>query len=54
MFHLNKFLKKEVKHMKKIVARILAAVALAATGAASLGCFWVIVDEPEAIDCLKD
>lgn len=40
--------------MKKIVARILAAVALAATGAASLGCLWFIADEPEAIDCLKD
>lgn len=40
--------------MKKIVARILAAVALAATGAASMGCFWAIMDEPEAIDCLKD
>lgn len=40
--------------MKKIVARVLAAVALAATGAASLGCLWLLFDEPEAIDCLKD
>lgn len=40
--------------MKKTIAKIVAAVALAATGAASLGCLWWIVDEPQAIDSLKD
>lgn len=40
--------------MKKIIARVLAAVAIAATGAASLGCLWLIVDEPKAIESLKD
>ena len=38
----------------KTIAKVLAAVALAATGAASLGCLWLIVDEPKAIDSLKD
>jgi len=40
--------------MKKTIAKIMAAVALAATGAASLGCLWFIADEPKAIDSLKD
>lgn len=34
--------------MKKIIARVLAAVALLATGAASMGCLWMICDEPDA------
>lgn len=34
--------------MKKTIARLLAAVAVLATGAASIGCIWVIVDEPNA------
>jgi hypothetical protein len=32
--------------MKKTVARLLAAVAILATGAASMGCIWVLCDEP--------
>jgi len=32
--------------MKKTIARLLAAVAVLATGAASMGCIWVLVDEP--------
>lgn len=34
--------------MKKTLARLLAALAVLATGAASMGCIWVIVDEPDA------
>jgi hypothetical protein len=34
--------------MKKFVASIVAAVALLATGAASMGCIWLLVDEPDA------
>lgn len=33
--------------MKKI-AKIFAAVAMLASGAASLGCVWLIIDEPNA------
>ncbi len=38
----------------KSVAKILAAIALAATGAASMGCFWLVMDEPEAPKSLID
>ena len=34
--------------MKMRLAKILGAVALLATGAASLGCFWWLADEPNA------
>jgi len=34
--------------MKKTIARVLAAVAILATGAASMGCVWVLCDEPNA------
>lgn len=34
--------------MKKTLARLLAAVAVLATGAASMGCIWLILDEPDA------
>ena len=39
--------------MKKI-AGLLATIAMMATGAASLGCMWVLVDEPKAFDDLCD
>lgn len=39
--------------MKKL-AGILAAVALLATGAASLGCVWFIADEPKANNLFND
>lgn len=38
----------------KNVAKILAAIAIAATGAASMGCFWLLMDEPEAPKSLID
>lgn len=34
--------------MKKTLARVLAAVAVLATGAASMGCIWLVLDEPNA------
>lgn len=34
--------------MKKTFAYLLAAVAVLATGAASMGCIWVVCDEPDA------
>ncbi len=39
--------------MRKI-AGLLAAIAMMATGAASLGCIWVTVDEPKASNELCD
>lgn len=35
--------------MKKTFARLLAAVAILATGAASMGCVWFVMDEPDAV-----
>lgn len=35
--------------MKKRMAKILAAVAMLTTASASLGCVWVIADEPKAL-----
>ena len=34
--------------MKSRLAKVLAAVAVLATGAASMGCIWLVVDEPNA------
>ena len=34
--------------MKKRLATLLAAVAVLATGAASMGCIWLVIDEPNA------
>ena len=38
--------------MKK-VAKALAAVAMLATTAASMGCVWVVFDEPKALKSFK-
>lgn len=35
--------------VKKKIAGVLAAIAMLATGAASMGCLWVLVDEPRAV-----
>ena len=40
--------------MKKRLAAIVAAVALLATGAASMGCFWIAIDEPKALKSFND
>lgn len=40
--------------MKKLFAYLLAAVAMLSTGAASMGCYWIVFDEPEAMDNLCD
>jgi len=40
--------------MKKFAARVLCAVAVFAAGAASLGCFIAIIDEPVAPKSLCD
>lgn len=39
--------------MKKL-ASILAAVAVLATGAASMGCIWIMSDEPNSCDLFND
>ena len=39
--------------MKKIAA-IVAAVAMMATSAASMGCVWYFVDEPETLKSFND
>lgn len=40
--------------MKKYFAYILAAVAMLATSSSSMGCVWVLYDEPKSIDALCD
>lgn len=40
--------------MKKRISMVLAAVAMLATGAASLGCMWWMVDEPDSVGILND
>ena len=39
--------------MKKL-ASILAAIALLATGAASMGCYWLLSDEPNSCGLFND
>lgn len=39
--------------MKKL-ASLLAAVALLATGAASMGCIWFVADEPSSVGLFND
>lgn len=39
--------------MKKIAA-LVAAVAMMATSAASMGCFWYLLDEPKALKSFED
>ncbi len=34
--------------MKRKIAYVIATIAMMATGAASMGCWWVVVDEPKA------
>lgn len=38
----------------KRMAKILAAVALLATGAAGMGCIWFVVDEPRSYGLFND
>lgn len=40
--------------MKKRLASILAAVAIMATGAASMGCIWWVADEPKNLASFND
>lgn len=40
--------------MKKRLAGVLAAVALLATTAASLGCLWFVTDEPNSCGMFND
>ena len=40
--------------MKKRLASILADIAIMATGAASMGCSWWLLDEPNANNLLED
>lgn len=35
--------------MKKLLSISLAAIALLASTAASVGCMWILIDEPEAL-----
>lgn len=40
--------------MKKRLSQLLMAVAMLATGAASIGCMYWLLEEPDAIGVLKD
>lgn len=45
---------KGVLILKKRIAAFISAIALLATGAASMGCIWVIMDEPNTITSFED
>lgn len=40
--------------MKKRVAAFVSAIALLATGAASMGCLWFLIDEPNSLKSFND
>lgn len=40
--------------MKRRIASILATIALIVTGTASLGCYFLLFDEPNSSDLFKD
>ena len=40
--------------MKKRVAAFVSAIALLATGAASMGCIWMFIDEPKTLSSFND
>lgn len=40
--------------MKKRVAAFVSAIALLATGAASMGCIWMLFDEPKTLNSFND
>lgn len=40
--------------MKRKIAYLIALVAMMATGAASLGCSWVVFDEPKSLKSMCD
>ncbi len=40
--------------MKKRLSMLLGAIAMLATGAASLGCLWLLIEEPLSLDVFKD
>lgn len=40
--------------MKKRVAAFISAIALLATGAASMGCIWAFIDEPKTLTNFED
>lgn len=40
--------------MKRKFAYLIAAIAMMATGAASLGCHWFMVEEPKALRSMCD
>ena len=40
--------------LMKRLAGVIAAVAMLATTSASLGCFWIVADEPEANGLFRD
>lgn len=39
--------------MKKLAA-FVGAIAVLATGAASMGCFWMLLDEPKSLKSFND
>lgn len=40
--------------MKKKIAAFVSAIALLATGAASMGCMWILTDEPKTLKSFND
>lgn len=40
--------------LKKRLAAFISAIALLASGAASMGCFWFLMDEPKTKATFKD
>lgn len=54
MAFLRRNKKKGENNMKKLFASILAAVAILASSAASMGCMWLLADEPTAPKSMID
>lgn len=40
--------------LKKRIAAFISAIALLATGAASMGCLWFLMDEPNTVSSFND
>lgn len=51
---LHKQKKKKGDVEMKYLSKVLAAVAVLATGAASMGCLWYVFDEPKAPKSMCD
>lgn len=38
----------------KLLSKVMAAVAMLVVGSASMGCMWLLTDEPQALESMID